>query len=95
MKWESEKEIFAESFNRQLQAILGSFIVDSFVKFSLALPSNHRFSYTDSEFLHNELNHSLKKFYPFGVKIVYITPNSNDDHFIEIGVLVTFPRFQK
>lgn len=90
MKFDGEKGAFSESFSRQLQTILENSAIESLVKFNFVLPGNSRFPYTDSNYLYNELNLTLKSFYPLGAKVVYIVPNSNDDHYIEVGALVIF-----
>lgn len=83
-----ENGTFTKSFNRQLKSIFESNLKDYFFKFSFKLYANNRYPYISKDFLFNELTQTFEHYFPFGVKIVYITPNSNDDHFIEVGVLV-------
>ena len=73
MKFDGEKGVFSESFSRQLRTILENSAIESLVKFNFVLPVNSRFPYTDSNYLYNELNHTLKNFYPLGAMMTIIS----------------------
>ncbi|MBO5143667.1 MAG: hypothetical protein J6C46_11890 [Clostridia bacterium] len=83
-----QKGIFSKHFTRQLTSSFESIAIEKFEKFILALPGNSRYPYTDINFLTNEILDSFNIFYPLGVKIIYIVPTPDDDHYIEIGLLV-------
>lgn len=78
--------VFSKHFERQIQNSLDNNLKNGFVIISLSLPGNSRFSYTNKTFIWQELFVSLNKFYPLGVKILYVQPNANDDHIIEVGI---------
>ena len=85
-----EKGVFTKHFDRQLQTSFEENSKNGFVTYSLSLPGNSRFSYTNKNFILQELFISLKKIYPQGVRLLYVQPHQNDDHIIEVGVLYKF-----
>lgn len=80
---------FKVSFERQLQSISKSSIRNEITKFSFLLPGTCRFPYTNYTYLYNELLEAFNSFYSFEVQILYIKPNCNDDHYIEVAITTT------
>ena len=83
-----EKGVFTKHFSRQLQSTLEGRSRDEFLNFTFSLPGNSRFPYTNKDFLLKELSEAFNKYYPLGATVVYMLPCKDDDHFVEVGVLV-------
>jgi len=58
------------------------------LKYTLKLPNQTRYHYSDPSYIQTELSKVLKKRYPLGFEIINLAPSSNDDHFINIVLQV-------
>lgn len=79
---------FTNSFLIQLDNLSKNNSEKYVVKFTLKLPHNRRFRYTEFNYIYSELSHALQKRYPIGYEIVNLIPNSNDDHFIVVTIRI-------
>ena len=79
---------FADSFSKQLQEISKNISQKTLVRFTLKLPWNNRFRYTEFDYIYVEVSRALRERYPIGCEIINLIPNANDDHFIEVTLRV-------